>query len=208
MGGELCWYLEAQGRLAHMEAKISQVMGKLQTIVEHTGNRLTATQIESADCLDRMDASIERLTSRVDEVTQFLGLSNEGIEQNPRTMAAQMSTWYERFEPLPSPPPSTSNTIDTHAAPSFANIPLATSATESAIQLAMSQITSKTAVTDMAQHLAGRAMSEAAPLPLSEAQIHWHHIKCPRQRLLLPELSRHTGCPLKCPLMPCPCWHP
>ena len=41
-----------QGRLAHMEAKISQVMGKLQTIVEHAGNRLTATQIKSVDRLD------------------------------------------------------------------------------------------------------------------------------------------------------------
>jgi hypothetical protein len=63
-------------RLLLLEHGTQNIISRLDDVVRRAGNRLTATQIQSAERLDRYDDLLHQLTDRLDVVCEYLGLTH------------------------------------------------------------------------------------------------------------------------------------
>jgi hypothetical protein len=76
-------YKHEQQRLFHMEQAIHKLTGKLENICVRARTSLTADQVNAAQWLELIEESLNCLTAKVEDVCDYLGLSNDIVEDLP-----------------------------------------------------------------------------------------------------------------------------
>jgi hypothetical protein len=107
-------------RLTRLEDKIMQVAGQLEAMLTHAGARMTAHQVNGAQRLERLEATVDMLSAKVQQVCEFIGMPSEA---HPARDESPLEYCPALPPTAPSPAPAPEHILATDLPPAPASAP-------------------------------------------------------------------------------------